>query len=376
MKKIYIAVVVITLLGFMPSRSFAAEFGGGDHYTLSSGQTVDGNLYAGGGDVMVAGTVQGDVFLAGGTVTMSGTVQKDLMMAGGTLTMNGTVQEDMRIAGGTVIVTGSANGDVMIFGGQVTITKDAKLSKNIYVTGGQVTIDGLLDGSLHANGGTVVINGTVNGTVFAQSDHLEYGASAKIQGDSNYLGPQDQIVADGASIQGQKHFTKQQKSEHANRLPFLEVWWLMKIGMLMLSAFVLLRLLTRQTTSFVQSAMTTFHKELLRGFIILFIAPIAIFFALLTLIGIPIALFAISIYIAFLILAGVLTNVLAGSLLYKYAFKKNEMTVSWQTIVVGVVVFQIIKLIPIVGWIVAACLFLVSLGTVWNLVFQSLKAGR
>jgi cytoskeletal protein CcmA (bactofilin family) len=371
-RSIYTGFILGILL--MPAISHAAEFGASEHYTLSSGQTVEQNLYAAGSDVMVAGTVEGDAYLAGGTVTMSGTIQKDLMMGGGTLTMNGTVNEDMRIAGGTIVITGTANGDVMIFGGQITITKDAKLAKDLYINGGQVTIDGTIDGPLTINGGTVTLNGTVNGNVTSHGDEFQLGSTAKINGDSNHTGPREQVVTAGATITGQKQFTKAEKATKSAIVPILEAWWLTKVAMLMVAALVFFMLFKRHNTHFIQTAITSFSREVLRGFVILVVLPIASIIALITVVGIPLAFLALCLYVSSIIIATIYANILAGNLVYKLVMKKSDFIISWQTIVVGVVVLQIIKLIPVLGWLAAFIVFLAAFGTLWNMLYRSVAS--
>lgn len=376
MRKYTLRLVSVLAFLLVPMVSFAAQLEAGERYMLSSGQTVSQNLYAAGSDVVVAGTVEGDAFLAGGTVTMSGTVQKDLFIGGGTVTMNGTVQEDLRIGGGTIFITGTANGDVMIFGGQVTITKDAKLAKDLYINGGQVTIDGTLSGPLTINAGAVFINGTVEGTITSQSEDMQISSTARIQGDLNHRGFKDPVIAEGATITGTTNFTKVTRPDAKQAVPFIQAWWLMKVAMLLVAALVFMLLAGKYNAKFVQGAMGNFGREVLRGFILLIMVPVACLLGLITVVGTPLVMILGLLYVLSIALACIYANILTGSLFYKLLMKKAEQAINWQTIVVGVVVLQVIKLIPIVGWIVAGLIFLASLGTLWNSAYKSLQAQR
>ena len=70
----------------------------GSQITISAEETVDGDLYASGGRVIVEGSVDGDLIAAAGQVTISGEVTGDLMASGGAVDISGEVGGDARVA--------------------------------------------------------------------------------------------------------------------------------------------------------------------------------------------------------------------------------------------------------------------------------------
>src|SRR5689334_13432873 len=84
----------------------ASETRTGETIRVAKGETLNGNLYAAGGDVDIAGEVTGDLLIAGSHVTIPGTVGHDVATIGGELDLTGTVGGDVRIAGGQVTIGG------------------------------------------------------------------------------------------------------------------------------------------------------------------------------------------------------------------------------------------------------------------------------
>jgi len=57
--------------------------------------------------------------------------------------------------------------------------------------------------------------------------------------------------------------------------------------------------------------------------------------------------------------------------LIKVVKKRDKYLVNWQAVVLGVVALRIIVLIPFVGWLVGLIFVLISLGTLYKMVYQN-----
>jgi hypothetical protein len=141
MKRI-VVVLSLVLLAALALPLSAAAAGAGDvlldgrivfggNYTLSSGETLDGDLLALGGNVTLeAGSiVTGEVVLIGGNLNSAGTIERDLALIGG----------NANLQAGAVV-----EGDVSSFGGNVNRDPAARIEGQITTGGQTVEIPGLI----------------------------------------------------------------------------------------------------------------------------------------------------------------------------------------------------------------------------------------
>ncbi len=100
-----------------------------------------------------------------------------------------------------------------------------------------------------------------------------------------------------------------------------------------------------------------FWKELLRGFVIMVATPIAVIIAMATLIGIVPALVVLFLYISLLIASIPVSGIFVASLLTNHRTELH-----WYHVLLGVLIFEVVTLVPFVGWIAGFIVYLVSLG--------------
>jgi cytoskeletal protein CcmA (bactofilin family) len=134
---------------------------GGD-VTIPAGETVDHDIYAFAGSVVVNGTVNGDIVAAAGNVDLNGPVTGDVLAAGGRINVNGAVTGDVRAAGGQISIAGNVTEDVLAAGGQVTVS--SSVGQDLIASGGQLTLSGAVAGSAVGSAGTYSKTGSVGGT--------------------------------------------------------------------------------------------------------------------------------------------------------------------------------------------------------------------
>lgn len=136
----------------------------GANVTVSSDETIDGDLYASGGQVRVDGTVNGDLVVAGGQIDVTGDVTGDLLAAGGTITVAGAVDGDARMAGGQIRIDGVIGEDLAVTSGQLVIGAGGLIGDNLLFSTGQTTFGGTVDGSVRGTAGSYESTGTVAGS--------------------------------------------------------------------------------------------------------------------------------------------------------------------------------------------------------------------
>ena len=135
----------------------------GDNVTVPAAETVQGDLYLAGGNVVVDGTVNGDLTALGGQVHVNGSVTGDLLVAGGDVSISGKVDGDMRVFDGQLNMAGSIGQDLATLSGQVTVPAGGSIGGDLIVAGGQVTVSGAVAGSIEGSAGSYSRSGTVGG---------------------------------------------------------------------------------------------------------------------------------------------------------------------------------------------------------------------
>ncbi len=121
---------------------------------------VEGNVYAGAGQITIAAVVNGDVSAGAGEMWVMDTIRRDLIVGGGRIHINGVIGEDLRCGGGTVTLRGNVLGDVLMGCGELEIGPDAVIYGDLVVGGGRVRMYGRVLGSVVIAGGEIEFNGT------------------------------------------------------------------------------------------------------------------------------------------------------------------------------------------------------------------------
>lgn len=370
MKKV--SLVVLFVLFLAPLLAYGAEFSAPkNNYYLDSGQTVADNLYVASGNVNVNGIAQKDLITAGGNITVNGTIGQDLAAVAGTLSIAGTVKDDARVAGGTINIGGNIGGELLLAGGQVNILSSASIAKEAIIFSGNFSDEGIIESDATIYGGKVYINGDVSGNLVVRAQQVTLGPKALVKGNFDYYAQNKAVISDGAQVLGSSNFHPTQYAQNMRFasgaiIGFVTAWWLIKLLMLVVAALIIFLIFRQGTDNLVRHAASNFWKELLRGFVLFFIIPIAIIIAIVTIVGLIPALIAILIYLLMLMLGMVFGGLLTAGFISKWLFKKENYSLEWYAVIIGVFAFQLIKVIPFVGWIVGTAIFLAALGTLYG----------
>ena len=375
MKKILVLIFALAVV-FAPVVAHGAQFvsaKSGEYY-LAPSQTVSDNLYIGGKDVTVAGDAQEDLSVAGVNVYITGKIGQDLAGAGAKITIDGNIIDDARVAGGSVSMNGNIGGDLLAIGGTVDLLSGLKVGKSAMLIGGAVDAGGTVNGSVTIYAKKAYIDGTINGDLNFKGAQITLGPEAMIKGNFNYSSNQEAIISDGAQVLGQKNFTMIETPKAGPGIAmtfmgFMTAGWLLKLFILLVAALIMYYVFKDGTKELIKHSVNNFWRELLRGFVLFFIIPIAIIIALITVVGIIPALVVALVYILMLVVGSVFAGILIAGLLSKWLFGRNDYSLDWYVIILGVIVYQLLMLIPFVGWLASGVVFLASLGALYGSLY-------
>jgi cytoskeletal protein CcmA (bactofilin family) len=415
---VFASLVLLGSLLFVSS-AWAIETRGGQNVTIGANEVVEDDLYVAANTVTVEGTVRGDLVAAGGTVRVDGgTVEGDVISAGQTVIINGMVEDDVRIAGQALLVgedaqveddliaagysletePGSTVGGELLYGGYQALVA-GNVGENL--RGGMTAFE--LDAEVGGNVNVDVDGGGAQpaGTQFAPSPAavpippvspgLTLTDTAQVGGDLRYESSSRGDIAPGAQIDGDVSYEQRpaeevQPAQRGALAVLLES--VRRFVVLLLIGLLLVWLAPR----LVRGVADTLRSQPLLSLgwgvldflivgVLVFVVLVAtilltIVFGLVTLGGLIPAIVSIGVLtdavlvVAFLIsityLAPVVVSFLGGRMLLGQ-FQTDRATGRVLPLVIGILLYVILRAVPILGAVVALVVVLLGLGalSVW-----------
>ena len=368
-------VTTVLLITWLPSAGSAAELRTGEQPSIGGNETITEDIYIAGGNVTGAGVMRADLIAAGGNVLVSGSVGGDVAAAGGSITILGNVADDIRVGGGNVVIQGAVGGDAVLAGGQLNLG-GAGVGGDVLAGGGTIRIDAPVSGDVRIAGGSVYLNSTVRGNVEVFADTLTLGRNARIGGTLTYTAGKEATMEEGATVAGEVSFDKRERAISVGGVVAVLSFALIVTFISQLVAALLLALLFRRfAVRLVEDAAVRPLLEAGRGLVVFIVLPVASMMLLYTIIGIPLGLLGFLVFGVAFVYLWIMTPVLLGSLTYR-AFFGGEFEVHWKSVLLGVFIYTVLGIIPIVGWLVQFILMLLTLGVTAKLKWEVAKEWR
>jgi hypothetical protein len=334
---------------------------------LNPGEVVNKDYFVAGEVIEIYGTVNGDVYAAGGTVLVDGVINGDLLAAGGSVTISGQVVEDVRVAGGQVNLTGSVGGNATLLGGNVDIAEDALVAGSLTLGSGNANVNAPVGKGIMAGVGNLTITSSVGGDVEAAVGNLRLTPTAKVAGSVNYISEEKISVADTASVSGTisqrpvpEWLKKQNRAEWQNYTKGFDMFAkLSSILATLVIGLLMLKFMPNYTKRASDLVTTKFLPSLGIGFVGLIILPILAIFLAITIIGIPMALFLVFVFVVYLYLSRIYAMIAIGNTLANLAkLKVNQYLI----FALGLFVYYALGLIPFIGGLITLVIVIASFG--------------
>lgn len=235
----------------------------------------DGPQFYSGTIIDVADDISGDVYAAGQSVTVSGNVSGDVIAAAQTINITGTVDGNVRLTGQSIALSGQVTRSGTLFAADVTVTDT-----------------GSFGGDIVGAASTMNIAGEVTRNVLVGVDRLTI--SGPIGGDVTYTSNNDAEISNGAVTGSVEHIEAPEPADTEPSPGAAFIGWI--LGLLyalvalsiitVLAGLLIPRVLHRVTEHLIPSPW----KALLVGLVAAFVVPLALLLLLVTIIGAPLAL--------------------------------------------------------------------------------------
>jgi hypothetical protein len=257
-----------------------------------------------------------------------------------------------------------------------------EIARGVSVAGGLVNIDSKINGDLKAAAGQILINSEITGNVMVQADEkLVIGENANIHGVVIYKGRKEADVAEGAQLANAVQFEKitdkawksaDNKTVFRTIFGFMTIAFLVKLIILIVTALILLALLPKCTNTVVGMTLKNYWRNTLYGLIVFIMAPVIMILLLVTIIGSMAGAAVGLVYGLLILLSKVIASIIVGVWVMKLFNKKKDVKLDWKPVIIGAVVFDLLILIPILGWIAAGLVFLSAFGALSTHAYESI----
>lgn len=289
-------------------------------------EIVTGGLLAAGLNVDVAGSVKGGLKAYGANVIISGTSQDVASFAAMSATLSGNFKDNVNGVAEKIIISGTFDKDLGVDGEIITLAS------------------------------TAVINGD-----------LSY--SGKLEREEGSLVSGEIIKRAEADIERQD-YPVITVEDTAISLLLAKIYWILA---LFFTGVFLRFVIPDQGEKIITAISSNSFAQSLKKGLLLFIA--SLFFIpmmFITFIGIPVGLVSLSMVGITFIIGPVYGIIWIGRKLLNYlklSFSNNYFI----SLITGIIIFEILGLIPFAGWLVKAFIFLVSIGTLWQITWKALR---
>ncbi len=418
-------VFIIALASGLANPAQAVEFD--EDGFVGADEVIDDDLFIASDMVEINGTINGDVFAAGSVVEINGTVNGSLVTGAQSIQVNGEVEGSV-YAGSSTLTLGSEAGvgRNLYFGGfNLTTNPGSRIEKDLLVGAYQALLSGTVGRNVQAGAGAVEIDGTIGGDVYAAVDSpdsdnqmvffggppgvdrvvptgLRVSEQAEIGGRLTYESSQEQEDAiQAAPGEGIVFKFSPERAPEADAGDFgreigeastvaLIVSWIGKrlqafVTLLLLGGLLIWQLpnLLRKVSDKVETktmpalgwGLVTWVVVYVGAFVAAgLIIAAALFFGVVTLGGLSRTILAVGFSSLGLTLAGfgllvsyiskLVVALIIGKLLLKWLAPKYADQLIWP-LVVGILIYTLLRAVPILGWFIGAAVTLIGIGAMW-----------
>lgn len=328
---------------------------------VPASQVIDGDYFAFGESVEISGTVNGDLYAAGGQVVVDGRVNGDVLAAGGRISLSGTVSQDVRAVGGQVAITGNVGRNLTVAGGNVEIAASAVIRGGVVAAGGNVDLAAPIGGAARLAAGKLMIANRIGGDVDAAVGTLRIASRAEIEGNVTYWSGREAAVSEGARIKGK--IVRNVPPDKPRLFPAAVLAWLVFLSINFVCTLILGLLSARFLPRYHHSVVTTLRERpwasLGVGFVAAVVLPVVCALLFATVLAVPLALILLG---AFFILLYWSRIYAIGRIGEAILARTRPASSRASAFVLGLFIYYLLAIIPVVGWLVVPLVMLFGLG--------------
>ncbi|MEQ8858765.1 MAG: zf-HC2 domain-containing protein [Pseudomonadales bacterium] len=354
--------LLLPLLALAPTPGQAFELRRDDvRITIAADEIIDDTAVLIAETVLVEGTVTGDLVVLGERVTVRGRVGGVLVAMAEDLSVEGEVGGTVLGLGETVNLRGAtleANGYAL--GETVSVARDVRVAGNAAIGARDLDMQGSVTRDLLTLAETVDVGGSTGGDLRAYAGRVSLDDGARVGGDliARVRGADDLQISSAASIEGETR----RDTWPERRSRYLTADYYLGEALSLAAAFVFGLVLFWLFPGLREDRLHSGTEVLTTagfGALALIVVPIAALIVMITLIGAPLGLLALALWITALYAAGIVAAALLGQRLLDPTRQRPALL-----LLAGLAVFTVLTAIPYLGGLVRLAALLIGLGSI------------
>lgn len=315
------------------------------------------------------------LFTAGNNVDNNAKVKGILFSAGNTVNIN-NLSEYGFIAGNSININSEVEKDLFVAGNSISINQSTIINRDLYIVGNNITIDANIKGNVFAAGNTIKIGNTakIEGDLQTNAENIEFGSQAKVAGTFNYNSNAiiKNLNADNFGLVTTYQETNSEaKTQNSAITSIVSIIVKIFAG---ITTFIVISYVFPRTKKYFNEAAQV-HNGIIKhfgiGFATLILTPFACLILLCTVIGAPLSIMLAILYGISLYLSINIAGIHLGKVLFEKVFNQKPNTIA--SIITGIILVNLILLIPIFGGIFAFFAMCYGLGVIMYMFFHGRK---
>ncbi|MFW6149335.1 MAG: hypothetical protein ACOC6D_05725 [Atribacterota bacterium] len=353
-RNLLLVFLVLLLLFLNTSMVLAFEIRRGTMVKVSSTEIIEGDLFIAGETIIIEGTINGDLIAAGRTIMMNGIVNGNIMAAAETINIAGQTTRAVRIVGNTLILNGKIGKYLLLAGRDFRMDSSAEVGGDVLFGARSAHLDGLIKGDVRSG-----------------HEWLTVSSTATIQGKLVYTSRREANIESGARIRGALSRLVPQEKEFKYGF---NIWWLIiSFFMSLLVGIVLILLAPERVKKVTDSIRRRPWASLGWGTVLLIVTPIAALIVCVTIIGIPLGLITLILYLIAIYITQIIIGLFIGKWIIGNFGQVETKAALIGALALGLAIFRLLRLIPYLGFIMGLAAVLFGLGAILISLRKSAK---
>ena len=365
---VVMAAALICAFALPPGAAAGQTEHGNPNYTLPAGQEVKTDLIVAADRVVIDGDVDGDLITWSRSVTVNGHVKGDVISWAQSVNVNGMVDGNVRTFCQSLAITGNVTRNVMTWSGDVNLDRKAKVGGTATLGAGDAQLDGHIGGDLLAFLASMDIDGSIGGNARIRAGHLAIGSGAEIAGTTNYEGSNPALVAQGAKLGSPIVFVQHQRGPDRTSPRY---YWhqVLMWGASFIFGMALL-LLAPGFFYDVANACKRVAPTSGLGVLFLLATPIAAILICFTVVGIPVGIAAVLLYIIAIYSAQVFVGTWLGEKILGAAV---GIAPTLGRLALGLAIIRAVRIIPYLGALLGSIVVVWGLGALVLTLYRYMR---
>ncbi len=335
---------------------------------IREGEEIEGDLWVIGRSVEIKGRIKGDLLIFAEELTVSGQIDGDLLGMVGRTEISGSLRGNLRLLSMVNRINGLVAGNISAVGTELLIEPEAKVSA-LWGWYNMANISGEIRESAIVNGNIFNLTGKVGEDLKIRANKVFIAENAFIGGNFHYPAGTKPIIESGTQVGGR---ISEYQLASSTGLPVLKGLWF--LGGLFFGVIWLL-ISPRGWMEITELSFFPWRRVIFLGMGGVFLLPLlSIFFSAL-LIGLPLGICLLIVFIILLLYGELPSYLLMGRLLYRLLWKNKKVHPVF-LFISGGFILAFMEWLPYIGFAITLLSKVLGYGLILSYLFFRRKRVR